>query len=183
MGLPQRKVDTTYVVDGGYLENTGLLTLLQVYDALGSRITSCNTRATMPEAGSRDESASNTGTSMPANQQRTDPTATDEALDTCPMIGDQPALIEPWIVVLENHYRSVAAPAPARRPRELLLPPRTLDARKTTLGTVPLEQQAALAISGEIGAVQACDRFVRLAPETKPGVECTPRLGPRTKHP
>lgn len=144
--------ETTYVVDGGYLENTGMLTLLQLWESLRPRVDACNAATT------------ETPTDMPTG---------------CPVdADDRGLLIEPWFVVLENHYRSVVANPPAGdRPNELLVPLTTNGNRGVTLGTVPLEQLFAAAASRPTGVVDGaggvrrCNRFVRLAPIKEPTVE------------
>ncbi|GAB3250930.1 hypothetical protein [Nocardioides dilutus] len=134
------KTTTTYVVDGGYLENTGILTLLQVWDAVKPRVLRCNVAVTSgsgPSAG-------------------------------CPRDAEGKALlVEPWFVMLENHYRSrVNPPPPADRPKELAVPLATAGKRTTTVDTTPMEQALAIDISRAYGlnGVSACNRFVRLAP-------------------
>ena len=146
---------TTYVVDGGYVENTGLLTLLQTWDGLADRVTACNNAA----GRALDRSDGDSSTSpAPAG---------------CPVGADgQPLVVEPWIVLLENHYRTFRAPVAASRPHELWIPPTTLGKRKTTLTTEPLEQAAAIVASRRYGyGVYACNRFVRIAPEVQAAVE------------
>ena len=148
---PLIRIETNYVVDGGYLENTGILTLAQVWDAVESPVGRCN------EAASR-------GLVVPG----------------CPADADGPLWIEPWFVMMENHYRSaVAAPPSGDRPRELLVPLVAASKRSTTLDTVPLEQLLAIAVSrghvpvpgGAASPVVQCNRFVRLAPLRQPTVE------------
>jgi hypothetical protein len=138
---------TTYVVDGGYLENTGILTLLQVWDVLKPRVLECNRSVAsgVPEAG-------------------------------CPADSLGPILIEPWFVMLENHYRSRNPPAPsADRPRELVVPLEALGKKGTTVATTPMEQAIAVDVSGVYGSrnpdevtLRSCNRFVRLAPLLEP---------------
>ncbi len=148
---PIVKIETNYVVDGGYLENTGILTLAQVWDAVEGPVTRCNAAA-----------------------------SEDRAIEGCPSDASGPLWIEPWFIMMENHYRSaVAAPPSGDRPRELLVPLVTATKRSTTLDTVPLEQLLAIDVSRgfvpvEVGTrspVIECNRFVRLAPLRQPTVE------------
>ena len=148
---PVIRIETNYVVDGGYLENTGILTLAQVWDAVEAPVTRCN------EAASRDL-----------------------VVPGCPADAGGPLWVEPWFVMMENHYRSaVAAPPSGDRPRELLVPLVAASKRSTTLDTVPLEQLLAIAVSrghvpvpdGVASPVVQCNRFVRLAPLRQPTVE------------
>ena len=82
--------------------------------------------------------------------------------------------------MLENHYRSRVVPAlSSDRPAELFVPLATMSRKSTTLGTTPLEQAIAIAVSrayvSSPGAPTlvdgACNRFVRLAPLKSPVVE------------
>ena len=148
---PIVRIETNYVVDGGYLENTGILTLAQIWDSVEGPVTRCNAAAS---AG--------------------------EEIEGCPSDADGPLWIEPWFLMLENHYRSaVAAPPSGDRPRELLVPLVTATNRSTTLDTVPLEQLLAIDVSrgfvpapgGATSPVVDCNRFVRLAPLRQPTVE------------
>ncbi len=144
------RIETNYVVDGGYLENTGILSLAQVWDAVEAPVSRCN------NAASRDL-----------------------AVEGCPSDADGPLWIEPWFIMMENHYRSaVAAPPSGDRPVELLVPLVTASKKSTTLETVPLEQLLAIAVSrgfvpadGPASPVVQCNRFVRLAPLRQPTVE------------
>ena len=116
---PIVKIETNYVVDGGYLENTGILTLAQVWDAVEGPVTRCNAAA-----------------------------SEGRAIEGCPSDASGPLWIEPWFIMMENHYRSaVAAPPSGDRPRELLVPLVAAIKRSTTLDTVPLEQLLAIGVS------------------------------------
>ena len=148
---PIVRIETNYVVDGGYLENTGILTLAQVWDAVEGPVTRCNAAASLGE---------------PA--------------EGCPSDQAGPLWIEPWFIMMENHYRSaVGAPPSGDRPRELLVPLVAASKKSTTLETVPLEQLLAIAVSrgyvpapgGAASPVIQCNRFVRLAPLRQPTVE------------
>ena len=148
---PIVKIETNYVVDGGYLENTGILTLAQIWDAVEGPVTRCNAAA-----------------------------SGGQAIEGCPSDANGPLWIEPWFLMMENHYRSaVAAPPSGDRPRELLVPLVTATKRSTTLDTVPLEQLLAIDVSrgfvpapgGATSPVIDCNRFVRLAPLRQPTVE------------
>ena len=148
---PIIRIETNYVVDGGYLENTGILTLAQVWDAVEGPVTRCNAAASLGE---------------PA--------------EGCPSDQAGPLWIEPWFIMMENHYRSaVGAPPSGDRPRELLVPLVAASKKSTTLETVPLEQLLAIAVSrgyvpapgGAASPVIQCNRFVRLAPLRQPTVE------------
>jgi hypothetical protein len=134
-------VSATYVVDGGYLENTGLHTLLQIWEAVEESVEKCNVLA---------------------------PTADRVG---CPGARGEPLVIEPWIVLLENHYPGSGAPPPPKRPRELLIPPLTLTGKRgITLSTPALEQMAASAMSRDFGG-ERCPRYVRLAPGVRAEVQ------------
>ena len=147
---PAQRIETDYVVDGGYLENTGILSLAQLWSAAEGRVTRCNTAAS---AGL--------------------------VIEHCPHDGAQPLWIEPWFVMMENHYRSSVAPPPSyNRPRELLVPLLAATKRGTTLDTIPLEQHLALTVSralsnadGSASPIASCNRFIRLAPRQAPTVE------------
>jgi hypothetical protein len=161
---------TSYVVDGGYLENTGILTLLQSWHQVAGYVTGCNTQALMA-----------TGAATGAFGQEP-PKDVRSSLDPdrtipCPTGSDGRLLsIEPWFVMLENHYRStVAAPPSPKRPRELLVPLTTLSKASTTLSYVPLEQAVAYEVSQPFPvngtAVQLCNRFIRINPSLAAEVE------------
>ena len=148
---PLQRIETDYVVDGGYLENTGILTLAQVWDAVEAPVTRCNAAA-----------------------------GQGQSIEGCPSDAAGPLWIEPWFIMMENHYRSaVAAPPSGDRPTELLVPLVTASKRSTTLDTVPLEQLLAIDVSrgfvpvpgGVRSPVTDCNRFVRLAPLRQPTVE------------
>jgi hypothetical protein len=88
--------------------------------------------------------------------------------------------VEPWFVMLENHYRSRVVPAlSSDRPAEVVVPLATVRRKGATLGTTPLEQAMAIAVSRSYRSspipratvVSSCNRFVRLAPLKSPVVE------------
>jgi hypothetical protein len=155
--------DTAYVVDGGYLENTGILTLLQVWEQVETRVVACNAAASADAAA-----AAAGGVVTPW-----DP-------DGCPQDARGHLWVEPWFVMLENHYRSRVVPALSTdRPAEVLVPLSTVRRKGATLGTTPLEQAMAIAVSRSYRSspvprstvVSSCNRFVRLAPLKSPVVE------------
>jgi hypothetical protein len=108
---------TTYVVDGGYYENSGLLTAIELLDAVREH-------------------------------------------------GEGAAALEPWIVLLDNHYRSLADVSPASRPHELLVPVKALRGSRL-LSQSALEQAAAIATDVE---GEGCPRFGIVAPRRGPGL-------------
>jgi len=122
----------TYDVDGGYYENSGLLTLLQIWAAIDPLVREHNqsTRA-----------------------------------------NDHP--ISPWIVVVDNHYRSNAKAAQPRRPLELVAPLSALSNNRI-LGQTALEQTAALAVRAEGDRVSPGPKttggMVVIAPTMEPSV-------------
>ena len=160
--------DTAYVVDGGYLENTGILTLLQIWEAVEPQVESCNAAAYADAL---------------VVMQGGDPTDrrdTGANTDGCPQDEAGHLWVEPWFVMLENHYRSRVVPALSTgRPAEIVAPIATARKKGTTLGTTPLEQAMALAVSRPYEGVPndadptvgSCNRFVRLAPLIQPVVE------------
>ncbi len=119
----------TYVVDGGYAENTGLLTLLQIWEQLEPHVRAHNARPGAVE-------------------------------------------VQPWIVLLDNHYRSTAAIPTPDRPRELVAPLLAFGAAGR-ITPESLEQTAAFEMS------QACPEalrfadcrptYLRIAPQVAPG--------------
>lgn len=113
------KVAPAYVLDGGYYENSGLLSLLQIWEGLQASVQANNS----------------------------------------PTSGAVP--VQPWIVVLDNHYRSTAGPAPVRRAPELRMPLIGNGNAKATISTAALEQVAATEMAG-------CLRHV--APRAEPDV-------------
>lgn len=200
---------TTHVVDGGYLENTGLLTLLQTWDSVAQRITLCNDAdsdipevTADPKPHGRDHGRDHDepgyrhdkhdhhahthidqhGHEPEERGQKHDDTVQNDPVQEgdetsadmgCPERDGEPLIVEPFLVMLENHYRSEAvAPVPAR-PRELFIPPSTLvGKRATTLGTYALEQLAASVVSRAYGvAVPACNRFIQLSPQVQAAVQ------------
>jgi hypothetical protein len=111
----------TYVVDGGYYENSGLLTLLQMWRAVEPLV--------------RQENVN--GVSRPRR-------------------------IVPWLVLIDNHYRSAASAAPQRRTLELLVPLKAL-----TSGSVAsqpaLQQMAWGEIAGDGAHCKSGDSATTLA--------------------
>ena len=165
--------DSAYVVDGGYLENTGILSLLQMWETIEPQVVACNAAAAADDAARRaglppvGDGGGNHGVDIHFVR------------DPCPRDAAGHLWIEPWFVMMENHYRSRVAPAlSSNRPAEVVVPLATSGKKGTTLGTSPLEQSMALAISraypgrpGEATTVRSCNRFVRLAPLKSPSVE------------
>jgi hypothetical protein len=113
---PDGRERTTYTVDGGYYENSGILALLEILDEI-------------------EES-------------------------------DRRERVEPWIVVLDNHYRSAATSAPEGRPNELLVPVQTLLGNRG-LDQVTLEQAGSEAV---YDGARGCSRLVRVGPSVSPGL-------------
>ncbi|MDQ3982268.1 MAG: hypothetical protein M3271_06255, partial [Actinomycetota bacterium] len=111
---------TTYVVDGGYYENSGLLSLLQIWEGVEDDVRAYNATARLP--------------------------------------------IEPWFLLVDNHYRAAAKKVPPGRPLEILAP---LEAKgQDVLSQTMLEQAAIWEMrDGETA------RFARIAPAVHPGVE------------
>lgn len=125
----------TFVVDGGYYENSGLLTLLQVWQGVEARVRAHNASLEVGDGG------------------------TEDALRARP--------IQPWFVVVDNHYTPEATTAPPAPPLEPLVPLTT--SLKKILTQPMLEQAAAwevasASLGGEAG-------FLRLAPTVRPTVE------------
>lgn len=113
---------STYVVDGGYYENSGLLTLLQLWDGLDDEVAEYNA-------------------------------------------GDPANPVEPWFVLVDNHYRATAKKVPPGSPMELLVP---LEGSRQKVLTQTMLEQAAIWEMGEGGGEP---RYVYLAPTVRPGVE------------
>jgi hypothetical protein len=93
----------TYAVDGGYYENTGLLTLLQMWTALEPLVRAHNQEP------------------------------------------DTKSPIVPWVLIIDNHYRSVAEGATPRRPLETHVPLQALTSNRA-LSSPALEQMAVVAM-------------------------------------
>jgi hypothetical protein len=121
----------SYDVDGGYYENSGLLTLVQMWDALAPVVDAYNEGELPPGAAP---------------------------------VG---STVQPWIVLLDNHYRSSAISAPPKRPLELLVP---LITKSETLSQTALEQVASAAMSQADDDPATAPTYFRLAPATEPGV-------------
>lgn len=123
------EIDTA-VVDGGYYEGSGLLTLLQVWDGFDEMIADHN---------------------FPPGRRSGLPLASNP--------------IEPWFLVVDNHYRAVAKKLPPGAPMELFAP---LDALgKEVVTQTTLEQTAIWQMRDSRGM----PRFVFLSPAQGPGVE------------
>jgi hypothetical protein len=168
--------DTAYVVDGGYLENTGILSLLQLWETIEPVVQVCNVAAAADDAARAEARATPSGTLAPGDPQLDFPVRH----DGCPQDEAGHLWVEPWFVMMENHYRSRVAPALANdRPAEVVVPLKTAGQKSTALGTTPMEQAMALAISRSYASfpgdaspvVGSCNRFVRLAPLKTPTVE------------
>ena len=125
---PDGEQEVIYGVDGGYFENSGLLTSLELLESLEPLIRAANR-------------------------------------------GDGPDVV-PWIVELDNHYRSTAAAAPASRPLELLVPLITVT-RSKLLADTALEQAATVATDpAQWDLPEAdCRRFIRIGPLAQPRLE------------
>jgi hypothetical protein len=120
----------TYVVDGGYAENSGLLTLLGVWEDIEPLV--------------REHNAQNPG------QQ-----------------------IEPWIILLDNHYRSSVSPSKPTRPKEVFVPLLAYGAAGR-LTPEALEQVASFEMSLGVGCtgqghVGCPSTYLRIAPILSPG--------------
>jgi len=139
------RVHSSYVVDGGYLENTGMMSLLQLWEGTEDMVMACN-RAAEPGAP-KDEN--------------------------CPHAADGTALkIQPWFVLVENHYTSTRAPREASRPHEALVPLTTAAGkRSTTLGTPALVQALTIAANRDYGSGLDCNFFMSLTAAKAPQVE------------
>jgi hypothetical protein len=116
----------TYAVDGGYYENSGLLSLLQIWGALEPLVAAHN--ASSP-----------------------------------------PWKIVPWIVLIDNHYRSKARAAPQGRPLELVVPIKAVGSN-ALFGQAALEQMAELAMGPGRCAGCVDGGFLVIAPERQPSV-------------
>jgi hypothetical protein len=110
----------TYTVDGGYYENSGLLSLLQIWVAIEPRVRWHNETV----YAQRRKHATQP---MPSSMQ----------------------LVVPWIVIVDNHYRSKARSAESRRPFETVVPLRTIMNNNRILAQPALEQMAAVAIGSD----------------------------------
>lgn len=126
---------TTYGVDGGYIENTGLPALMEVWNAVSSKIERCN------------------------------------AADDCPTGGVAGLEIEPWVILLENHYRSRADAPDPRRPKELWVPLQAFGSSGTLRSSLALENQAAALMYKPLPSLGKKNRFVMIAPFNKPTVQ------------
>jgi hypothetical protein len=126
--LANQQVSTTYTVDGGYYENSGLLSLLQLWTAVAPLAESC------------------TG---------------------CP----QGTMVEPWIVLLDNHYRSLAARPSVPRQHELAIPLEAFALSSAAIDQTNLEQAAALAMHSFTGAGNSTGQFLRIGPANGPSVQ------------
>ncbi len=108
---------TTYAVDGGYYENSGILALLEMLEDMG------------------------------------------------PMtVGDVP--VEPWIVVVDNHFRGNEIVDDAGNPNQLIVPIITATESKI-ISQSALEQAAATRLFDEDAS---CTRYGRIGPPTSPGM-------------
>jgi hypothetical protein len=132
---------SAFLVDGGYYENSGLLTLLEVWDAIETTVTAHNGFVAR-HGGS---------------------------------------FIEPWFVLVDNHYASQAAVKPPDRPKELILPFTTFGNFRTAYGQPTFEQAAAEAMArfaeapcGHIRMKAACfiarSRVVDISPSIGPSI-------------
>lgn len=110
------------VVDGGYYENSGLLTSLQLWAAL-------------------DEEVAGHNEGNPANP------------------------VQPWFVLVDNHYRATAKKVPPGSPMELLVPLEGF--QQKVLTQTMLEQESVWEMTDDGGE----PRFVYLAPTVRLGVE------------
>jgi hypothetical protein len=117
----------TYAVDGGYFENSGLMTLLQIWDAVELLV---------------------------ADHNRTQPNRR----------------IVPWVVIVDNHYRSLAAAKNPRRTREVFVPVRTMT-RNRLVSQPALEQMAAAAMGN---APSTCGTTTTSAAADEPGSGISP---------
>jgi hypothetical protein len=117
----------SYAVDGGYYENSGLLTLLQAWSAIERRVRAHNDSA---PGGVR---------------------------------------VAPWLVVVDNGYRSSAQAGSQRRPLELVAPLRALGGNRLTSQAM-LEQLASWTLAHDDAPCGAPSCVVVLAPRRHPSV-------------
>lgn len=99
------KTAVTYGVDGGYLDNTGIPALLEIWQSVAPQV----------------------------EQHNVAKERSDEKL-----AGLAAKRIEPWVIYLENHYRSQAAPVAPGRPKELWVPLKAMGASETLRSTLTL---------------------------------------------
>lgn len=118
------EVTATYSVDGGYYDNSGLLSLLAIWNAVAADVRSC------------------TG---------------------CPAV-------EPWIVVLDNHYRSMTVRPPESRQYELMIPLRTLLSASEATSQERLEQAAAVTMDTFRNRTGTAGQVIRIGPQNGPGM-------------
>ena len=134
----RKTTNVTYGVDGGYLENTGIPALMEIWHSVAPQVELCNTRG---------DCAQGEGT-WPDDLK-----------------------IEPWVIYLENHYRSQAETAPPGRPKELWVPLKAMGASETLRSTLTLEQQAAVQMYEPLASLEEQHRFVMIAPYNAPEVQ------------
>jgi hypothetical protein len=144
----------TYAVDGGYQDNSGLLTLIQLRRAIEALL------------AKREQANAN---------------------------GEQPAplpfRVVPWLLVVDNHYRSVAEGADKRRPMELFVPLGALMSNRI-VDAAALEQMAAVEMKGRAaecdgkGAAEQATQKTGATPDPKqrvPTVDCVVLVAPRRR--
>lgn len=162
-----RRVVTTYDVDGGYYENSGLLSLLEFWGAIRPTVESCNQLSAQPP---------------PTVIAQPRPTATEQTVSasaSCPETWRKapPGLqIQPWIVVLDNHYQSAAVPAPAARQFELTAPLTALLNAGTVIDQDNLEAAAAqsmtgFSLRGNGGKPEGAGQYIRIGPTLHPTLQ------------
>ncbi|GAA4399445.1 hypothetical protein GCM10023153_25590 [Ornithinibacter aureus] len=135
---PSATTNVTYGVDGGYLDNTGIPALLEIWHSVAPQVEQHNA------AGGRSEGE---------------------------LAGLGALTIEPWVIYLENHYRSQAAPVSPGRPKELWVPLKAMGASETLRSTLTLEQQAAVQMAELTSTSGTGHRFVMIAPYNAPQVQ------------
>ncbi|MBJ7453720.1 MAG: hypothetical protein JHC71_16795, partial [Blastococcus sp.] len=132
-------------LDGGAADNSALATILDLWDELEPVVAGHNS------AVARCSS---------------DPTA----MSCTEMLAS--VRVAPMLVVLENHYRSTAAPEPVNRQPELSAPIGLLDANRVLVEQAVQEQEALITFSGPLPGETAAApvRLFRVNPTERPGV-------------
>ena len=91
--------DTSYVVDGGYLENTGILSLLQVWEQIEPRVMACNAVAVRDIVAAKAAAAAAADRGDPGDDATGGPdpaSGPKPAFDGCPRDAVGHLLVEPW---------------------------------------------------------------------------------------
>lgn len=136
--------EITYAVDGGYYENSGLMTLLQLWAAVEPFVQSHNAAT-----------------------------------------GDKPQIV-PWILILDNHYRSVAESRHPHRPLEVVVPLKALTGNRL-VSQPALEEMAAVAMGnnetrcGAAPGVADHDAAGEPQRASAPDIGCVAVIAPRRR--